>query len=283
MLLKLKRDMESCIQIDCRYAGADVIGGLKTPSDDELCWFLARYSARLLGCGATCIRLQKNVVRIAQTYGRRVGVYIMPRHVHITVWKEGQLGHSTMIASVRHNTVSFSIISKLSELSWRVADSHMDFGSAVEMFERIVHTDHQSQWLVLLLVSLAGAAFCRLFGGDVLSMLVVALGTALGYSCKLLMLRRKIDGRATVFTCAFLSTLVTSYSAILPIGFTYPIAVGTGILYLVPGIPFLNSFSDLIYRHYICAFSRFIDAVVMTACLSGGLCAALWLLNVNVF
>ncbi|MDE6344424.1 MAG: threonine/serine exporter family protein, partial [Muribaculaceae bacterium] len=61
------------------------------------------------------------------------------------------------------------------------------------------------------------------------------------------------------------------------------IALGTSVLYLVPGIPFLNSFSDMIYRHYFCAFCRFTDAVVLTCCLSIGLCAGMMLMNVGMF
>lgn len=39
----------------------------------------------------------------------------------------------------------------------------------------------------------------------------------------------------------------------------------------------------MIYRHYLCALSRFMDAVIMTACLSIGLCAALLLMRMGMF
>ena len=52
---------------------------------------------------------------------------------------------------------------------------------------------------------------------------------------------------------------------------TPDIALGTSVLYLVPGIPYINSVSDLIHGHLLCCISRFIEASVLTACLGIGL------------
>ena len=91
------------------------------------------------------------------------------------------------------------------------------------------------------------------------------------------------DGRVIFFLCSFVSAIVGCGAFILTPGGTPAVAVGTSVLYLVPGIPFLNSFSDLLYRHYICAFSRFIDAIILTACLSLGLCLAMRVMSVGMF
>lgn len=55
------------------------------------------------------------------------------------------------------------------------------------------------------------------------------------------------------------------------------------MLYLIPGVPYINSVSDLLACHYLCAFSRFVDALVLTACLSVGLCAGMYLLGLRMF
>ena len=48
--------------------------------------FLAEYAAWLLGCGATCIRITKNVTRIAKAWNLKVEVTIMPGSVHLSVF-----------------------------------------------------------------------------------------------------------------------------------------------------------------------------------------------------
>ena len=43
---------------------------LSHPTCKQICMFLSDYAAWLLGCGATCIRLEKNVNRIAHTFDK---------------------------------------------------------------------------------------------------------------------------------------------------------------------------------------------------------------------
>ena len=253
------------------------------PSCGEVSRFLSDYSAWLLGSGATCIRLEKNVSRMARAYGKEVEITIMPRHVHLSIWDKGSTEMVTTIASVRHCAISFNINTRLSELSWEVADGKVDFQEARRRFDEIVTGDRQSKWLVLLLVSLANASFCRLFGGDVTAMIVVGVATLAGYYLKQQMLERHVDIRVVVIACSFVSAVLGATDILFSIGETPTIALGTSVLYLVPGIPFLNSFSDMLYRHYVRSFSRFIDAVVLTSCLSIGLCAAMLLMNVGMF
>ena len=66
------------------------------------------------------------------------------------------------------------------------------------------------------------------------------------------------------------------------LGHTPELAVGTSVLYLVPGIPFINSITDLIYGHNVCFVSRLIHASVITVCLSLGLCLGLVSMNFNL-
>lgn len=135
----------------------------------------------------------------------------------------------------------------------------------------------------MVLAAFANASFCRLFGGDFMAMLVVWIATLAGYFLKILLLGRGVDVRVMAIVCAFVSAVLGTTDQLFGLGSTPDIALGTSVLYLVPGIPFINSFSDLLYRHYLCCFSRFMDAVVLTCCLSLGLCAAMLLMNVGMF
>lgn len=253
------------------------------PSAGELSLFLSKYSARLLGAGATCIRLEKNAARIAKAYGKEAEISIMPRHVHLSVWAPGSADTGASIAAIGHPAISFRINTKLSELSWEIADGKVDFATAAKRFDRIVRDDRRNPRTVLFLVALANASFCRLFGGDFIAMTTVCLATAAGYHLKLLLLGRGVDIRLTALVCAFASAVLGATDTLFSIGETPSVASGTSVLYLVPGIPFLNSFSDLLYRHYLCAFSRFVDALVLTCSLSIGLCAGMLLMNIRMF
>lgn len=249
----------------------------------EVCLFLTEYAVSLIGCGATCIRLEKNVMRMAKRFGKKVEITIMPRHVHMTVWHPGGDDIFTSIMSVPAAPISFSLNTKLSQLSWNVADHNLDLDRARRIFDHLKHSDTENPWLTLLLASLANASFCGIFGGDLIAMAIVFIATAAGFNLKQILAKRHVDVRVIFFLCAFVSSVIGASDYLFPSGTTPAVAVGTSILYLVPGIPFLNSFSDLIYKHYISAYSRFMDAVVLTACLSMGLCLGMWVMQVGMF
>ncbi|WP_290451779.1 threonine/serine exporter family protein, partial [uncultured Duncaniella sp.] len=177
----------------------------------------------------------------------------------------------------------FDMNTRLSELSWAIADGRIGFEDAHAEMADIVEGDSQNEWLVLLLASVANASFCRLFGGDAVAMVVVFIATLAGYYLKQILLDKGWDVRAVFMACSFVSSVLGATGILFSLGNTPFIALGTSVLYLVPGIPLLNSFSDMLYRHYVCAFSRFVDAVVLTCCLSIGLCGGMMFMNVGMF
>lgn len=254
------------------------------PSSKELGIFLSDYAVWLLGCGATCIRLEKNVRRMAEAFGKRAEFTIMPRHVHMTVYDRDSDDMFTSVATVRKSLIDFDMNTRLSRLSWRVADGDICFAEARCSFDSITsHPRPQDSWALLLLVSLANASFCRLFGGDFVAMVVVFVATLAGYYLKQMLIAAKVDIRVVMIVCAFVSSVLGATDSLFDLGDTQDVSIGTSVLYLVPGVPFLNSFSDLLFRHYICAYSRFVDAAVLTCCLSIGLCGGLMLMKIGMF
>lgn len=257
--------------------------GEKAPVPDvrETCLFLSEYAVQLFGSGCTCVRLEKNMKRIAGSLGMNVEFSILPRHIHITVSKDAE--DFTSVVAIREMPISFSRITDLSRLSWQMADGKIDFYEARAVLPRICNCACINPWTLTVLVSLANAAFCRLFSGDLWAMAVVFAATFSGFMLRRLLQSRHFDVRLTVFVCAFLSSVVASAGGMAGLGRTPAIAVATSVLYLVPGIPFINSFCDLIDRHYICAYGRAMHAAVLLCCLSLGLCAGMALMHMPMF
>ena len=251
----------------------------------ETAAFLADYASLLSGCGSTCIRIEKNTMRMAEAFGVNLGIFIMPGHVAVSVWRGGDLAHAeTAQRKTASCGISFDLNTRLSRLSWKVADNGLALPAALERFERIKTTTKPTgKWEVLTLTSFANAAFCRLFGGDWFSMLIVFFSTLAGYRLKQIMLEDGRDVRLTFLCASFFSASISAGGHIFNIGSTPELALGTSVLYLIPGVPYINAVSDMIYRHYLCAFSRFLDAAVLTACLSAGLCAGMLMLGLKWF
>lgn len=249
----------------------------------ETAAFLADYASLLLGCGATCIRIEKNTRRMANAFGVGLDIFIMPSHVSVSVWRKAPVDAVVAERRAAACGVSFNLNAKLSRLSWEIADNHLDLSTSIERFDKISKTRPTGKWEVLILTSLANASFCRLFGGDAIAMLIVFISTLAGYRLKQIMLEDKRDVRLTFLCASFFSASLSAGGHIFNLGVTPEIALGTSVLYLVPGVPYINSVSDIINRHYLCAFSRFLDAAVLTACLSMGLCAGMFILGLKWF
>lgn len=251
------------------------------PSIRQACEFLSDYAVLLFGSGATCVRMEKNIYRMARSFGYTAEFSILPRHIHLTVQSPDEA--FTSVIAQREYPISFERIASLSKLSWQLADNEIDYPCAVRCLSNISREHCMDPWFLLLLVSLANAAFCRLFGGDAVAMAMVFAATAAGFMLKQMLTERRWDFRIVIFTSALVSAVIASTDGLFGLGATPGIAVGTSVLYLVPGIPFINSFCDFLDRHYLCAFGRMMNAVVILCCLSLGLCAGMMLMNISMF
>ena len=153
---------------------------------------------------------------------------------------------------------------------------------AVRRFEAIKSIPRFSAFAVLLLASAANASFCRLFGGDWAAIAIVFGATFCGFFVKQRLSGWKVDYRAVTIISALTAAVISCIGYAVPGLSTPDIALGTSVLYLVPGVPFCNFVNDLLYGHYICAFSRFVQAMMITVSLSIGLVLALLLLNIRM-
>lgn len=249
----------------------------------EKALFLSEYATELFDSGATCIRMDKNVSRMAEAFGCKAVMTTFPLHINISVFNPDTGECETFVFALRKHAISYDINTQLSQLSWAVGDGKIGFHEAVKEFDRIRNTPPANRWMVLWLASLANGAFCSIFGGDWSAAFIVFLVTAIGFATKYILISAKIDIKIVFTICAFISSVIAALLGSLGWSHTPDIAVATSVLYLVPGIIYLNSFNDLFAGHYLCAFSRFMNAVVLTCCLSLGLCGGLLLMNIGMF
>ena len=200
----------------------------------------------------TRVKIDKNTRRMTAAFGMELDIFIMPTNVNVSVWRKDSCYRETAIRKTSACGINFNINAKLSRLSWEVADNHLDFATVLERFDRIRNTQPTRKWEVLFLTSLANASFCRLFGGDLVAMLIVFVSTLAGYRLKQIMLEEKCNMRLTFLCASFFSAALSAGGHIFNVGSTPEIALGTSVLYLIPGVLYINAVSDLIYRHYLC-------------------------------
>ncbi len=248
-----------------------------------VCVFITHYTTALVACGATTKRITANVLRIAHSFDTEVDVTILTGHVMITVRDCDDTHSYTLTRRIPDAPIDFALNSMLSRLSWRIADKKLSLHDSCKLLDAILRRKRLNMLVVTLLASIANASFCRLFGGDWQSMAVVFFSTAIAFRLKqILSSSGHINVYAATFLSATVAALLSCSALIFGWGNTAQTALATSVLFLVPGVPFINGLSDMMTGHYTCSLGRLTRAVMLTVCLTGGLMVAMFCMNINM-
>ena len=238
----------------------------------ELSNFLLDYATTLMAVGSHTSRIVKNVVRISESFGYGVDMTIFQRNITMTVkhFADDSI-RRTYVRKIPALFLNFQTISDLSALSWETYDHRPGLSELRQKFNIIINTSRMSRWTVLFLVACANAAFCRLFGGDYPAMGLVWIATLTGFFIRQELTRLHLNHMVIFIICSFIASLIAATGVYYNLDNTQDIALGTSVLYLIPGVPLINSLLDILEGHVLVGFSRTINATILIICIALGL------------
>jgi uncharacterized membrane protein YjjP (DUF1212 family) len=237
----------------------------------------------LIEYGADSQRVERNVTRLGIALGcENIDMFISHGSLMITTSYEG--GFRTKIRRVKRHGVNFTIISAISKMSWRVLRQNLDKEVVKEELHRISKIgSHYPRWLVILMVGLACGAFSRLFGGDWITFAFTTMAAAVGVT-----VRQELTKKAYNL---FLIILASASSASLVAGTAYALnwadnpstILAASVLFLVPGVPMINSVKDMMDGFTMVGLTRAIIGALISLCIAVGLIAGMTILNIKAF
>ncbi len=154
-------------------------------------------------------------------------------------------------------------------------DEHLTLDELREQYEQILAAPRTHPLFVLILVGLANASFCRLFGGDLPAMGIVFWATVVGFICKQKLIQEHVNHYIAFMVSAFVASLCTSISLIF--NTDSEIALTTSVLYLVPGVPLINGVIDIVEGYIQTGFSRLVEAFLLIGCIGWGFSITLFI------
>jgi uncharacterized membrane protein YjjP (DUF1212 family) len=237
--------------------------------------FVAEYAAHLMGCGIHTSRVIRNTKRIGDTLNFDVNISVFQKSIILTMQKKETQHIFSEVVEIPALPINFEHNSELSALSWEAVDRHLTFEEIKEKYYKIIFASRMNSWTVVLLVGLANASFCRLFGGDWLSMLIVCIATFAGFFVKMQMQKRNVNHYIIFIVSAFVASLLSSTALLF--NTTSEIALATSVLYLIPGVPLINGVIDIIEGHTLTGISRLTNAFLLIICIAIGLSFTLFL------
>ncbi len=276
----IARNWQGCLCADCLR---DIGGSVHHADVRTLSNFLLDFSTTMLSAGAHTSRVVRNTVRIAFTMGFQAEMTIFQKHITMTVIDDSDDSiRRTSVRAIPPVLINFDTVARLSSLSWEAYDHDLTLSELIEKYRAVIARPRMNRWLLLALVSVANAAFCRLFGGDAWAVGVVFAATLCGFFVRQQMNAHHLSHYAVFTVSSFVASIIAASAIWMGLGATPQIALATSVLFLIPGVPLLNAVLDLIEGHVLMGISRAVNAISLIICISLGLSATLLLLGKNV-
>ena len=254
----------------------------KEPNIQEIADLLTDIAAELMTSGAHTMRIIQNISRMAATFGYFIELSVFQQSIMMTITnKEDQMNRFTIIKKTKPLLLNFTIVSDLSSLSWDTFDKNLSYDDIKLRYHDVVTQKRMSRWLVLILVSCANAAFCGLFKGDVYAVGLVFLATLVGFFTRQEMIKKHINHLIVFTTSAFVASLLAGLGYVFHLGSTPEIALASSVLFLIPGVPLINSILDIIEGHVLTGIARLVNASSLIVCIAIGLFSTMLILGLE--
>jgi uncharacterized membrane protein YjjP (DUF1212 family) len=242
---------------------------------------LLEISSLLMVSGANTIRVNLSINRFAAGLNFKTSCFISHKSIIMTLYEEDSTQSCTRVKNIPPHAINFSIISAVSKASWDAVTENWTLEQISTEIKKITNQKRYPRLLVLVAVSLAGAGFCNIFKGDYLNMLVAFISTFIGLVVFQLTHSAKFNTYIRIFLGSLIASLVAGLGIVYNIGENPQTALATSILYLVPGVALINSFTDLLDNNIINGLVRFTTGLMTVLAIATGLFITMLIYQLN--
>lgn len=249
---------------------------------NDLSLFITQYVKAIYASGAYISRVNRCTQRIVKAYGYEISLNYFYNNIAFSISDPTNRAiKETTVFSNDAVTINLRLLSDLSALSWEIHDHLPSLSTASEYLEHLKIPRKRSKLIECMIIGIAFGAFCKIFGGDLNSCLLTAVAAFLGAGLRHFCILKKIDPRIWHLFLAFFSSSVVALGAQYMPTQTLHIALASSMLYLIPGIFFLNSIIDILDYHVLVGISRFVNVFVLVTCIGIGVYITLTLFGIK--
>ena len=240
---------------------------------------LLEIGAMLMSSGASTSRVRVTMERVANGLGYGTELLITHRALMLTIIEKEQQHFFSRLKRISPHGVNFRVVSGISHLSWNVLEQYWTVAQISDELLRLKSLPHYPRLVVLGFVGLAGTAFCNIFGGGQIEMAVAFVATVAGLFIRQEAIKKKFNPYLCVFFAAFAASLIAGLAEHFHIGLQPDKALATSVLFLVPGVPLINSVSDLMDGNIQNGMVRAMNGLMIAFSIAMGLFAVKMILN----
>jgi len=245
----------------------------------ELGEMLLEIGSMLMVSGANTERIKVTISRIARAFGCDSELLITNHALMITLNYQDKHKTFTNVKWVPNMHLNFNLISDISIMSWRIVLEKWSVERVNQELTTLNRKPLYPRFLVLTMVALAGASFCRLSGGDFIEMIACFTASFSGLYVRQEAMKMKFNFYLCVFFGAATAAIVSGFYFYFNPQLTYIHAFSTSVLFLIPGVPMMNAVADLIDGNILNGITRGVNVLIIAFAIALGLLMGLLIYN----
>ena len=234
----------------------------------------------LMISGANTHRVDLNIDRFASALHCESYSLITQKTIILTIIDNETSENCTKVKNLRPHKIDFAIISSISKTSWTALSEGWIHGRIAQEIENIKQQKKYPRIIILSAVSFAGAGFCKIFGGDYSNVIVAFISTFFGLLVLQTAHKRNFNNYISVFLASLTASLLATLGIYFNLGIQPEAALATSILFLVPGVALINSFTDLIDKNVLNGMVRFTNGIMTVLAIALGLFVAMIIFHI---
>lgn len=238
----------------------------------------------LMENGADTSQIVRDMKRVAAYMGipaEKFHLHIMFTTLMLNISDEHH-SHTSFRKCPKHG-VNMKIISAISRLTWRALREHYTLDEFKSELEAVSKRPRYPHWLTILAAGSGCGSFCTLFGCDFNAAIYTAISAIIGKIVQMQCAERfGINPYVSMMFAAFSALSVADLMHLLPTSTPWHPMIAAS-LFLVPGIPIINAFSDMLNTYLISGVARILHTLIIVGSTSFGIVFAIGMSDFDVF
>ena len=192
----------------------------------------------------------------------------------------------TVFRKCRIHGINMTTIADVSQLSWRALEQKYETGTFKADLEAMKEKStrrHYPQWATSLAAGIACGGFCKLFGCDWVAFVYTALAACIGFWVRHGCNRFGVNPYISIAASACIATAAAYWTQVLPGSATPWFPMIACMLFLVPGVPLINSFDDLMNNYIVSGMTRAMNTMLVVLAMTFGIVGAISLCQIPAY
>ena len=214
----------------------------------------------LMECGAESVVVEECMDSLAKKLEFEItGITVLPKSILVTTIEDGH--YKTKVGHINYVVPDFR---KLSEIYRLCQKDGIDDPNIIRSGLSLILYSKKHTKIRFLTTPLAIFAFAIIFGADIYGATSASIAGLSAYFMKDIVLHGRINVMLVNLISAFIATIGVFLIAQVIIVSNISVAQAAAVIFLVPGVPLINSLEDMLKGHYLNGVARGMRAFFLT-------------------